>query len=422
MNQLLKRLPMKALLAVAGQFFASLTNFGTGVIVGRACGPADYGLYFLGFTILVFLLEIQNALISTPYTVYAPRKQGDEAAWYRGSALLNQAVLCAVVSVGFVLVAAAGEMGYGPAGMAPVFFMLSVASACFLLRDQARRLCFAHMRMGLALACDAAVAVLQLGGLLALAALGWMSSTVAYGVVAVACGVVAGAYLLLEAPNTRLSWRLSVASFAQHWAVGKWVVASAVLWGVSMNFYPWLINYYQNAEQAGIWAAAVTLVSLGNIFMMGVHNFLGPKIAAVYAESGPGALRKFVLEANVVFALPMLALCIFLYFAGAPLLRLIYGDAYIEGASVLFVMSLNLTLLALAFVFSRGLFALERADLDFRVNFVPLAVLFAAGVPLVRDHGIRGAAWALCLANGVALCCRLAAFLTARPREEVVTG
>lgn len=422
MNQWLNKLPLKPLLAVAGQFFASLTNFGTGVIVGRACGPADYGLYFLGFTILVFLLEIQNALISTPYTVYAPRKYGEDAAWYRGSALLHQAVFCAVVSAGFAVVAMAGQAGYGPDGMAPVFLMLSVASASFLLRDQTRRLCFAHLRMGLALVCDAAVAMLQLGGLMALAALGWMNSSVAYAVVAVSCGVVAASCLLYEAPGTRLSWARSVESFAQHWAVGKWVVASAVLWGVSMNFYPWLINYYQSPEQAGVWAAAVTLVSLGNVFMMGVHNFLGPKIAAVCAESGPGALRQFVLEANAVFALPMLALCAFLYFAGAPLLGLIYGEAYIGGASVLFVLSINLTLLALAFVFSRGLFALERADLDFRVNFIPLAVLFAAGIPLVRDHGIRGAAWALCLANGVALSCRMAAFLLAQPRKGGLTG
>jgi len=48
--------------------------------------------------------------------------------------------------------------------------------------------------------------------------------------------------------------------------------------------------------------------------------------------------------------------------------------------------------------------------------------LFAAGVPLVRAYGIQGAACALCLANGVALCCRAAAFLMAQPREEVATG
>jgi hypothetical protein len=68
------------------------------------------------------------------------------------------------------------------------------------------------------------------------------------------------------------------------------------------------------------------------------------------------------------------------------------------------------------------LFALERADLDFQVNFLPLVLLFAAGIPLVRNYGIKGAAWALCLANTVALGSRAAAFLLAQPRQEAAAG
>jgi O-antigen/teichoic acid export membrane protein len=156
--------------------------------------------------------------------------------------------------------------------------------------------------------------------------------------------------------------------------------------------------------------------------MMGVHNFLGPKIASVYATSGAPALRRYVFEANAALAVPMLGLCAVLYIAGEWMLGLVYGEAFAAGAPVMTVLAINLTLLALAFVFSRGLFAIERADLDFQVNFIPLVLLFAAGIPLVREYGIKGAAWALCLANGVALCCRMAAFLIAQPREEVVAG
>jgi O-antigen/teichoic acid export membrane protein len=422
LTAVLKRLPVNALLAVAGQFFASLTNFGTGVIVGRACGPTEYGLYFLGFTILVFLLELQNALISTPYSVYAPRQAEGEAAWYRGSVLAHQGTLSLLVSAGFLLAALVSAAGFGPHGMAPVFMALAAASVFFLLRDQTRRLCFAHMQMRTALVCDALVAVLQLGGLYAVYRAGWLTPAAAYGVVGVACAVVSLGYFWLADGGVKVSFARGREDFARHWVFGKWVVASAVLWGVSMNFYPWLINYYQGPEQAGVWGAAFTLVSLGNVFMMGVHNFLGPKIASVYATSGAPALRRYVFEANAALAVPMLGLCAVLYIAGEWMLGLVYGEAFAAGAPVMTVLAINLTLLALAFVFSRGLFAIERADLDFQVNFIPLVLLFAAGIPLVREYGIKGAAWALCLANGVALCCRMAAFLIAQPREEVVAG
>lgn len=421
--RLSRRLPRTVALAVAGQAFASLTNFGTGMIVGRASGPADLGLYYLGFTILVFILEMQNALISTPYSVYAPRKNGDDAAWYRGSVLVHQGFLCLLVSLAFLLAALIASYGVGPQGISTVFLALAAASTGFLLRDQARRLCFAHMRMDLALVSDAAVAVLQLGGLALLWYLGGLNAVTAYLIVGVACGVAAAAYILTELRTARVSFARGRQEFARHWEFGKWIVASALVWSLSMNFYPWFIDYFHGTGAAGIWAAGFTLVSLGNVFIMGIHNFLGPKIATVYATSGEAALRAYVLEACLMLAIPLVALCVFLHFAGPFLLTTIFGEPFREAAGILVWLALNLSALGLGFIFSRGLFALERASLDFQVNFVPLALLFAAGVPLVRTYGLRGAAWALCLSSGVALCCRMAAFMLAQPRDEkVVTG
>jgi hypothetical protein len=74
------------------------------------------------------------------------------------------------------------------------------------------------------------------------------------------------------------------------------------------------------------------------------------------------------------------------------------------------VLSLNLLALMLAFNVSRGLFAIERADADFMVNFIPLAVLLTAGVALAREHGVMGAAHGLALANATGLLARGAAF------------
>lgn len=417
----LRALPVAALLAIGGQFFASLTNFGTGVIIGRTCGPVDYGLYYLGFTLLTFLLEMQNALISTPYSVYAARLEGEESAQYRGSALLQQGAFSLLACVGFLLGALAGQLGFGPEGMAPVFLALAAVSVFFLLRDQVRRILFAHLQMGRALLCDFALAVLQLAGLALLWQTNAMTAVTAYIVVGGASAAIVAGWLIVEWPRLRFSLSAATASMRKHWHFGKWVVASALIWSLSMNCYPWLIDYYHGTANAGLWAAAFTLVSLGNVFMMGVHNFIGPKIAGVYVADGLAAMRRFVLQVNAAFAVPLLLLSVFLYFAGEPLLRQIYGDAYATGAGLLLVLSLNLAALGLAFVFSRGLFAIERADLDFQVNFVPLVLLFAAGVPLVRSYGINGAAWALCLANVVALGCRMAAFLIAQPREKEAT-
>jgi O-antigen/teichoic acid export membrane protein len=407
-----------AVLALAGQCFSSLTNFGTSVMVARACGPAEYGLYFLGFTVVVFLLELQNAIISTPYSVYAPRTEAEGIPAYKGSVLLQQAAFCAIAGALFLVGAGITCLGFGPAGLNGVLGALSVAAMFILLRDQTRRLYFTHMKMRDALVGDMLVAALQLGFIGILFYMNWLTAANAFLLAGLASAAAAGLYLTRESGEIAVSFSKGVALLSQHWQFGRWVLASAVVWGVSMNFYPWLVSYFRGAYEAGLWGAGATLVALANIFILGLHNLLGPRMAAVFASSGAEALRSFVALSTMAFALPLSMLSLFLYFFGAQLLALIYEPSFAAAAEVQFILSLNLLALGIGSVFTRGLFAIERADLDFQVNFLPLVLLFAVGIPLVRGYGIKGAAWALCLANTVAMASRATAFLLAQPRKE----
>ncbi len=175
------------------------------------------------------------------------------------------------------------------------------------------------------------------------------------------------------------------------------------------------MTYFKGTAAAGVWAACFQLVAMGNILMMGVQNFLGPKIANVYAEEGPQALRRFVFVASALFAAPLLVFCVVFWFFGGFMITAVYGADYGGNDWVLALLAFNLLAIALAFAFSRGLFAIERADVDFAVNFVVLFVLIALGVWLVRAHGVLGAAVALLTANLAALAVRAFAFLRCLP-------
>jgi O-antigen/teichoic acid export membrane protein len=409
---------LRPLLGLAGQVCVSGTNFGTGVLLARFAGAEQYGHYFLGFTLLVYLVELQNALISTPYMVYAPRMDAQERARYAGSALLHQGAAMAAASLLFLLAAGCAYAGIIDPALAPVLLLLSIAGGFFLLRDQVRRFCFAHMQMASAFLCDMAVAALQLGGLALLAWTGALNALSAYGVIAVACGAISLGWLYWARGDFRVAPVDFTESLRKNWRFGRWVFASAAVWGLSMNFYPWVLAYFEGPETTALWGACITVVMLGNILLMGVTNFLGPRIAALFAESGLDAMRAYVWRSNALFAVPLGALCLFLWFFGAPLLSLIYGAEYAAASGALTLLTVNLLALALAFAFSRGLFAMERADVDFAINFVPLACLLAVGVPLTAQYGLVGAAAGLCAANCAALCCRAAAFVYVSLRLE----
>jgi len=187
-----------------------------------------------------------------------------------------------------------------------------------------------------------------------------------------------------------------------------------------MNFYPFILEYLKGTASVGVWGACFAMVALGNPLLMGGQNFLGPKIAAVYAADGAAVLRTFVLKASLAYLAPLLLFCTVLWFIGGGLVVWLYGAKYAGNGWIVFTLSLNLPALALTFTFSRALFVIERADVDFAVNFVALFVLLTFGIWMVRAYGPLGAAWGLCVANTAAFATRCAAFLyMVRARSEV---
>jgi len=392
--------------SVTDQAAASATNFLTGIIIGRACTKDELGFYMLGFSLVFVAIELQSSLIATPYMVFSPRLQGRAHKAYTGSTLVHQGVLSALAILGLAVAGIPLWLGLGPAGLASVVWALALAITFILLREYVRRICFANLRMATALVADCAVAVLQLGGLLLLASRGLLSAGRAYGTIGAACGAVAIVWLLANRRMFTVGARQAKADFRRNWQFGKWVFASGVLWAASMYLFPWILAAFDGPAAAGVWAACLGIVNLGNVLLLGGQNFLGPKIANVYAESGPAALRGFVARAAALFCVPLFVFCVALVLVGGPLVELLYGAKYAGNGVVVAVLGFNLVASAVAFSFSRGLFTLERADVDFAINCVALGVLLTLGLWLVKTFGVVGAAAGLLMTNGGAAVAR----------------
>jgi O-antigen/teichoic acid export membrane protein len=403
-------------LSLIDQGVASATNFLTGVIIARACSKEELGLYMLGFSLILLVTDLQASLIATPYMVYAPRLKGEAHASYTGSTLVHELALCFLIVLALIGGEIAIRHGVGPRGLGPVLWALVAVATFIMLRDYARRLCFACLKIKEAVLLDAGIAVGQIGGLLLLARFGLLSANRAYWVIGFACGVAVLGWLWAERSFYRLRVSESLADLKRNWIFGKWVFASGLVWTLSMNLYPWLLAAFHGTASAGLWAACLGAVALGNPAVLGVQNFLGPKIAHVYAEEGGGALRRFVLRASAAFALPMLLFGLAMMFWGGPLVTLLYGHQYAGNGLVVTILAFNLAVFVVAFLFSRALFAIERADVDFVVNFVALFIMLTLGLWLVRVLGPLGAALGWLGANLATSGVKAGAFLRLQAR------
>ena len=397
--------------SLADQAVASIANFVTGVIIARSCSKESFGLYMLGLTIVLLVTDLQASLIATPYMVYAPRLKGEARAQYTGSTLIHQLLLSLITMVCLIGAAFATRLGFGPRGLGPVMWALAATVSLIMLREFARRMCFARLAMKTALLLDTCTAVGQLTGLFLLARFGLMSTPRAYWLIGSVCGIVVLSWLWLDRKSYDLHLGRALADFQRNWSVGKWVFGSGLLWTASTNIYPWLLASFHGTAAAGVFAACLGVVSASNPILLGVQNLVGPRVAHEFAAKGPRALRVLVLRISAVLAIPVTLLTVVLIVWGDRFIGLLYGHRYAGNGAVVAVLALNLLVTALAFAFSRALFAIERADLDFQLNVATIVIMLTAGIWLVRTYGPLGAASGLLLANVATSILRAGLFL-----------
>jgi O-antigen/teichoic acid export membrane protein len=412
----------QGLFSLADQAVASITNFATGVILARCCTKEEFGLYMLGFTVILLVTDVQTSLIATPYMVYAPRLKGVKHALYSGSTLVHQLVFSLIAMLILAGGAFVTHFGIGPNGLPRVLGALSTVIAVIMMREFVRRVCFARLKLKAAFVFDTCVGVGQIGGLLLLARLGWLSANSAYLLIGAACGVGVIWWLWADRSFYRPRADASVADLKRNWTFGKWVFASGLLWTASTNLYPWLLAFFHGAAAAGTFAACMGVVSASNPVLLGIQNLIGPKIAHEYAQNGPIALRRLVLRISAIIALPLSLLTLALILWGDRLVGMLYGHQYTGNMPVVAALACNLLVTAVAFAFSRALFAVERADLDFRLNLAAIAIMATLGLWLVRSYGPLGAALGLLTAIVLTSAVRAAVFLMLPMRELVHRG
>lgn len=400
----------QGMLCLIDQCIVSAANFLTGVIIARTCLKEELGLYMLGLSLILFMTDSQTSLIATPYMIYAPRLKDRTHALYSGSTLMHQLALCMLAMLGLLGGAIAVTHGIGPHTMAPVLWTLVVIVPILMLREYVRRICFACLKLTSVLLFDAYIALGQVCGLLLLSHSRFLSARSAYLVIGLAAGLAVTAWLSSNRTSFTVRTGELIGDLKRNWHCGKWIFASGLVWAASMYLYPWFLAAFHGTASAGVWAACLGVVAFGNPALMGIQNFLGPKIAHVYAAQGTVVLRRFVLKASAAYSVPMLLFSAAIVFWGDRLVVLLYGHQYAGNGVVVTVLGLNLFVCAAAFSFSRALFAIERADLDFLVNFVALIVMLTLGLWLVRSVGVAGAAFGVLIANVAASAARVVTF------------
>ena len=392
-------LKSRGLPAIADQALASGTNFVISVIIARACTKEDLGYYALGYTILIFGINLQDCLISSPYTIYSPHLKGIDLKKYTGSSLILQISLSLILSVALLIGGVVIVYTQGSTQLSQVISSIAFSISFILFREYCRRICFARLWMDAALFMDLCLSAIQITIFLLFAYYGFLSVKLAFIIIGGSCALLLIYWLFRYRSIYAFSVWEAISDMRRNWSMGKWLIVSNLANIFSLELYPWFLAISHGIEATGIFAAAMGVVALCNPFIMGMANYLAPRTSHAMAHGGIVECIKIVKKGTFILSIIIGTFFIITIPFGDQIVTLIYGHKYSGHGLIVGILALSLFVSVLTISFNYAFMAIGKSDLLFKSYLPSIVVTLSFGLALTKFLGPVGVALGLLLGN-----------------------
>ena len=401
----------KSVLGLADQAIVSGTNFLITVIVGRLCGINELGVYALGFSIVILIVNMQESLIFVPYTVYVNHTPKKSRALHTGSIFIQYclfsvlAVICLIVSATFL------STVFEYNRITTLIWILAGITPFILLREFGRRFAFANLHIAAALIIDLGVVRILISGLVWLGLIAKLSAITTYAVVGLACAIVSLVWLSKFSKSMKVNWSDVKREIKRSLLFGRWVLASQITGTFHGYLMFWMLALMISTSATGAYTACWAIVSIANPLILGIGNVLAPRAARLYAESGSKEVRRVILKTTLLMGGVMILFCVMMFLFGGELMSFFYGNDYEGFESTIRVLAMGIVLSALTITVDIGLRIIEKPNKNFKACLIGLGVTIVVGPYLVVQWGVLGAAYSMLAGSMIALLVRWIAFL-----------
>ncbi|MEK7351588.1 MAG: hypothetical protein AAB177_12005, partial [Nitrospirota bacterium] len=213
------------------QAILSAANFLVGIVLIKYVAKTDYGMYVLAYTIILFIVGLQNALITTQMTVLAPFKAKDEQDAFCYSLCVGQYFLYApAAGIAVIIILALHRVDAISSEQYQLAGIILIVTVGVLFREFCRSLFFLKSQSRNVLIIDIVFVATTFVGLL----LGWLSYREQLHIVAIClfglASLVSGlAAMALGGMSLKVDMQQSLASLKEAFANGRWALGGIVL-------------------------------------------------------------------------------------------------------------------------------------------------------------------------------------------------
>jgi O-antigen/teichoic acid export membrane protein len=377
--------------AIADQALVSGTNFVTNIIVARSLGIAQFGIFALAWTAMLFFYSMQMALISAPMMSLGPKTPPADRRSYWGAVLVQELLFAfasaALIFLGLRLVAI---LTHQP-GLVRLTWPLCLAAVAYLLQDFARRYFFTTRQSRRAFLNDAVSCLPQLPLIfvclrshrigIGIAGVFWIFAVTSL------VGVALGTYWL---EPIGITLRGAKATASRHWKFSRWMAPSSLLSWMSTNFIAVLAPVFYGPAAAGALRASANIVAVTHVWILGLDNVMPAEAAHRLHESGVAALSRYLRSMSLRWGGLTAAFALVVGIVPQFWLRLIYGSQFAGYGTVLRMYCLLYLLVFIGGPIRAGLQAMEFTAPFVWAQIAATTFALAIGIPLTRNFGLIG--------------------------------
>lgn len=314
-------------LSVGAQGLVSGFHFALNLLLLRLVTPFDYGVFAFAFVLAMFASAINNALISTPLTVYTPViKDVSERAE-------QEAMFSTLNILLFVLLVLGGVIYSNSANLdSSISLAVTAFVAVYSARHYSRSAGYARMRPLVTATGDsvyvAAGVLIVLTLLLTQDKLGITSILYALAVANLAAMIVERTLLHGKSRKWLSIGRLN--SYGAVWLQSRWALVGSLTTLFLAQAHSVIITSTHGPNAYAPLAAGFVLFGPVRVALLTWQNMVKPELAVALSESRQDAVRKQIKTTSLLMAGAVFAMGIFLWFAWPLIHKFLYAEQYAD--------------------------------------------------------------------------------------------
>jgi O-antigen/teichoic acid export membrane protein len=373
-----------SILSIADQGIVSISNFLTGILVARAVGAEDFGVYSLLFAGLMVLAGAQNALITGPLRVLGVQSRGS-GAYFKAQVRL-QLMLSGVLATGAILV-----MSFGTHLSLTAIFTFAFCLIFFQLQELARIINLTKLTLKSLLIMDVFTNGLRIGLLLFMSMQGILTPISALLAIALSCVAGIAVYLGGHGVKGVATMSLSVVA-TENWGYGRWILLEGIAYTASTQAYLYFTALWVDKQSAGALNAVLSMLNMVNVLQLGVMAFAIPRARQKLMEYGYYVWRRWMLQVGFVLTVSTAFIMLLVTLFAKPLLVHLYTPFYGDYAYLLPVLASSYVLTALNSVLNAAFLTALLPKAGFMAKAVSGIVTLLLAYPVISKWGVAGAA------------------------------